>query len=158
MQTRRKFLRDCSLVTGAVALVPATVLAQQPVSPIPVSALPGFAQFFEHVNTPFDLQAGAHTIRLRLVAAHVLATASPAAPDAGNEKFSLHFQGPAGRPLTQDTYELAHPRLGRLALFIVPVGLPDSAQRHYEAVFNRPANARELARQMAQAPRPSALC
>jgi hypothetical protein len=48
------------------------------------------------------------------------------------ECFSLVFRVPDGAPLAQDTYELVHPLLGQLPLFLVPVG-PTQLQ----AVVNR---------------------
>jgi hypothetical protein len=51
------------------------------------------------------------------------------------EPFSLHFRGPRLPLLPQSIYAVAHPELGELALFLVPVeGGPDSVT--YEAVFN----------------------
>lgn len=52
------------------------------------------------------------------------------------EVFSLLFRGPAERPLGQGICPLEHERLGRLAIFLVPVGR-DEAGLLYEAVFNR---------------------
>ena len=41
------------------------------------------------------------------------------------------------RPLPQGLFELSHPDLGALEIFLVPVGVDGT--RHYEAVFNRSA-------------------
>ncbi len=58
-----------------------------------------------------------------------------AAP-GGYETFSLMLDGPAEPRLGQGIYELAHPRMGTHAIFIVPV--QDLAPGiRYEAVFNR---------------------
>ena len=38
------------------------------------------------------------------------------------ELFSLLFSGPPGTPLPQATYSVAHPELGALAIFLVPIG------------------------------------
>ncbi|MBI1765935.1 MAG: hypothetical protein HYR56_31405 [Acidobacteria bacterium] len=53
--------------------------------------------------------------------------------------FSLMFRGPADWPLRQRSYNVAHPKLGKLELFLVPVGKveKDAVARLYEAVFNR---------------------
>ncbi len=52
------------------------------------------------------------------------------------EVFSLIFLGPAEHFLSQGTYQLDHPKLGTLEIFLVPVGqLAGGFQ--YEAVFNR---------------------
>ena len=53
------------------------------------------------------------------------------------ESFSLLFEGPKDRPLSQGLFELSHPGLGALEIFLVPVGVDGT--RHYEAVFNRSA-------------------
>jgi hypothetical protein len=59
-------------------------------------------------------------------------------PDAGNEKFSLLFEGAKDRPLEQNTYTFEHSALGRFLIFIVPVFSAASPQACYEAIFNRP--------------------
>jgi hypothetical protein len=48
--------------------------------------------------------------------------------------FSLEFLGPPGPLLPQRIYCLEHPRLGRLEIFLVPLGREDRGVR-YEAVF-----------------------
>jgi hypothetical protein len=52
------------------------------------------------------------------------------------ESFSLIFRGPLDERLRQRTYQMTHHALGKLELFLVPVGKDDGA-RYYEAVFNR---------------------
>lgn len=52
------------------------------------------------------------------------------------EQFSLVFTCPALPWLPQGTYTFAHPDMGELALFIVPIGPTDGAMR-YESVFSR---------------------
>ena len=49
--------------------------------------------------------------------------------------FSLIFRGPLQPVLPQRIYALEHERLGRLEIFIVPVG-PEGGGMNYEAVFN----------------------
>ena len=49
--------------------------------------------------------------------------------------FSLFFRGPADAPLPQATYALEHDELGKLEIFIVPVGR-DEQGTDYEAAFN----------------------
>ncbi len=53
------------------------------------------------------------------------------------DSFSVLFEGPAGAPLAQDTYELHHPSLGAFPMFLSPVDLTDGSSQRYEAVFNR---------------------
>ncbi len=50
------------------------------------------------------------------------------------ESFSLQWDGPLAQPLAQATYLLAHPRLGEIAIFIVPIGRGPEHFR-YESIF-----------------------
>ena len=50
------------------------------------------------------------------------------------EPFTLTFVAEPG--LDQRIYELEHPRLGRLDLFLVPIGPGPDGRARYEAVFN----------------------
>jgi hypothetical protein len=54
---------------------------------------------------------------------------------AKREPFSLLFRGPRDFYLPQRIYQLEHPTLGALEIFLVPVG-PDDAGMRFEAVFN----------------------
>lgn len=51
-----------------------------------------------------------------------------------HEPFALTFVGEAG--LAQATYELDHASLGRLDVFLVPIGPAPDGRLLYEAVFN----------------------
>ena len=55
-------------------------------------------------------------------------------PGAQREPFSLLFRGPSQPLLEQSIAELEHESLGRLALFLVPLG-PDDRGMRYEAIF-----------------------
>ena len=101
------------------------------------------------VNTAFRVSVDSRTIELRLVGAKPTApsrSASMNSEDASNEKFSLLFSGPAGEPLSQDTHNFEHLRIGRFQMFIGPVGPREPGHRYYEAVFNRPVPGREPVR------------
>jgi len=50
------------------------------------------------------------------------------------QQFSLIFTGPATPVLPQATYELDHAELGRLLIFLVPLG-PREGRMRYEAAF-----------------------
>jgi hypothetical protein len=71
---------------------------------------------------------------LELVEANSL-TAWRGAPRS--EPFSLIFRGSPDRPLDQRIHTIEHDRLGRLDLFLVPIG-PGSDGRgpYYQAIFN----------------------
>jgi len=49
--------------------------------------------------------------------------------------FSILLRGPRERALPQGTYTIDHPSLGRVELFLVPVG-QGAATIDYEAIFN----------------------
>jgi len=55
--------------------------------------------------------------------------------DRGRRPFSLEFAGPADPIQPQATVELSHAVLGRLAVFIVPIGR-DTCDTRYQAIFN----------------------
>jgi len=155
MKTRRKFLLDCSFVIGVAALVPASALSGSENTAFSLVEIPGFDAFYQQLNTTFTLEHAGQTVELTLVEAvrGVMYSKSPEV--SANENFTLTFDGPAERALTQNTYEFVHPELGALAIFVTPVGKLRENYCRYEAVFSRPPNAAVLAAQLAQAPRPS---
>lgn len=51
------------------------------------------------------------------------------------EPFSVVLRGPRAPMLRQATYAVRHPSLGRLELFLVPLG-PDAQGPRYEVTFN----------------------
>ena len=55
-------------------------------------------------------------------------------PPRGRQPFSLVFRGPRHPVLPQHIYTLTNETLGRLEIFLVPIG-PDGAGLRYEAVF-----------------------
>ncbi len=88
--------------------------------------------FAQHISTNFSLaSADGESVELELVEA---TDKTPA--DIEGEQFSLVFRGPPQPALTQRIYTLEHPDMGKLELFLVPVGLDESG-RLYEAFFNR---------------------
>lgn len=52
------------------------------------------------------------------------------------EQFFLIFRGPIAPQFPQGIYTMEHEKLGKLDLFLVPVG-PDEAGMCYQVVFNR---------------------
>lgn len=95
----------------------------------------GRADFAEHLNTVFRAEAGPSEV-FELELTDVKAGDAWGA-DERQERFSLIFNGPADRLYPQRMYPLEHDRLGRLNLFIVPVGRAQDGRFLYEAVFNR---------------------
>jgi hypothetical protein len=90
--------------------------------------------FAPHEGTEFLVDAGgAGLVPLRLTSV----TRHPVQPDAPRvEPFSLVFTGPAAPALEQQIHALAHPALGLLEIFIVPIGPGPEGPSRYEAVFN----------------------
>lgn len=119
MTSRRKFIGDCSAFALAAAIIPATAVADR-------RAVLGFTAFAALVNSSFKARrSDGRAQALDLVRV-----------DGDGGAFSLLFSGEATRPLDQNTYRFAHPRIGRFEMFIVPVGRADGTHCYYEAVFD----------------------
>lgn len=78
---------------------------------------------------------GGHSIEVELIEVSPLATDASVATEGQRAAFSLLFRGPAATPLAQGTYLFEHSEVGKIELFIVPVG-EDDAGRSYEAIFS----------------------
>jgi hypothetical protein len=88
--------------------------------------------FAATVGTAYAADAGpAGTVELRLLSADA---AGGPVPGAARAPFSLVFSGPFEAQLPQATFLLAHPELGELPIFLVPIG-SDADGVRYEAVF-----------------------
>ena len=148
MDTRRRFIRDCSTIAASAALLPAAVMAAprrwREVSLADVA----FGILAAQVNSRFLLRnAAGEAQSLELIQAESTAGNSGLAHDGGLEKFSLLFRGTAAQPLGQDTYFFEHARLGRFQMFIARIGCENRSHCYYEAVFHRPApESRQLTR------------
>jgi hypothetical protein len=94
-----------------------------------------FQNFTPLVGTAFriELPDGALEMTLASVEPHGTRAPRPGVPGLRTEPFSLH--GPLRPILPQRTWDLAHPALGAVAVFLVPIGPKDGLMR-YEAVFN----------------------
>ena len=92
--------------------------------------------FRPHVGEVFSIDAGdAGTIDLELTEARTYDPSAPASDDSGNRSpFQLHFRGPAEPIVAQQICPLDNETLGRLEIFIVPIGRDESGTR-YEAIF-----------------------
>lgn len=55
--------------------------------------------------------------------------------DSNREPFTLIFKSDNKNPAAQGIYELSHPDMGTLGIFLVPVGADDTGVE-YEAIFN----------------------
>ena len=152
MPTRRKFLRDCS-IAAAVSFGPAAVLAEPRLGRGTSANRISCELFAGELNTVFRALIGSSSVRLALVEAARLPAAAPDAEDARNERFSLLFRGSVEEGLPQDTHLLDHPRIGRLAMFLVPIGSLDASHRYYEAIFNFPRDDAGLEVQVGRGPK-----
>ena len=86
------------------------------------------ASFLPHVGTEF----ASEIVALNLIEASALRSGQ-SHPEA-RPPFRLLFRGPAPM-LPQGIHALAHPALGQLALFIVPIAGNEGGFT-YEAIFN----------------------
>jgi hypothetical protein len=87
------------------------------------------ADFEPHIDTDFNVAETSAPLALQLLEVRALGTAL-----RSGGAFALTFRGPLAEPLPQAIYPLAHPRLGRLDIFIVPIARHNDGMR-YEAIF-----------------------
>jgi hypothetical protein len=85
-------------------------------------------------DQPHDPAAHGATLALELVEVEELG-AEQAVGSPRGRSFSLIFRDPSGTYLPQRIYSIEHPTLGRLDIFLVPIG-PDQGGMRYQAVFN----------------------
>jgi hypothetical protein len=83
------------------------------------------------VGSTFTIQVSADSsLSLELIAIESL----PTAPNARRQSFLLRFRTSERARIPQRIYGLDHPALGRMDVFLVPVG-PDQVGMRYDAVF-----------------------
>jgi len=139
MSTRRLFLK-LGTITGAAALVPVRSGAVPAGGPgLPAGGTRGL--FLSELHQAFVVEG--QGTPLRLVLDSVRDPDVLGAPGlAGHpECFSAAFLGPANAPLRQGTHRLVNRGLGRMDVFLVPVGRPRDGRQAYEAAFNSPVPA-----------------
>ncbi len=91
--------------------------------------------FSPHVNEDFFIRFDDDTvITLKLVAVDPLPVYRPLNEDE-RPPFSLKFEGPVDKVLSQATYPLQGEGIDLQHIFLVPVGQSETAIQ-YEAVFN----------------------
>ena len=94
--------------------------------------------FAAHLEEPFAIDLGTDFPGLEpLVLTLIKAEPIETSQDLGERRapFSLVFRGPGEPVLAQRIYALDNETLGRLEIFLVPIG-PDHEGTRYEAVFN----------------------
>lgn len=93
------------------------------------------AMFAEQTGKAFRLEReGGPPLDLVLVEARDLSLRS-GRPGPRGEPFALLFRGPVAPILPQRIYPLQNEALGRLEIFLVPIGA-DADGVKYEAIFN----------------------
>lgn len=90
-------------------------------------------EFSKHLNTAFHVTNREQPVDLTLTLVKGYLTKEH--EEAGMERFSAFFSGPADRYLPQGIYSLEHEVMGTLDLFLVPI-TKDGKGFQYEAVFN----------------------
>jgi hypothetical protein len=96
--------------------------------------------FLAHVNGKFQVQLdgteGEQTIEpLELALVEVSSLGTTIKESGKRQSFSILFLGPYQPVLPQQIYTLRHQKMGRLPLFLVPLGPRDEGML-YEAVFS----------------------
>lgn len=93
----------------------------------------GPQDFDAHVGTRFSLAVSGSTVELELRRVHRFPErqGSPR-PDP----FALEFAAPGRETFGQGTYEIDHPELGALSLFVVPGPPHDDGATGYDVTFN----------------------
>jgi hypothetical protein len=89
--------------------------------------------FEPHIGSTFILADGPEVPPLTLAAVE-RGQVQPGAPRT--EPFSLRFTSDRTSRVDQRTHALEHPAMGRLDLFLVPIGPGPDGLLRYEAVFN----------------------
>ena len=135
MPSRRTFIHNCSALAVSAVVMPVSAMAVPRARRQLLLAQVSAGTFNPFVNAVFAV----HDTEGRTQSLRLIQVARPASEaQSAGDSFALLFQGRVSRPLTQDTYSFEHTRLGRLEMFIVPVGRNDQRHSYYEAVFNRP--------------------
>jgi hypothetical protein len=142
--SRADFLKVCGLALGGAAVDPRVVEAFNSAAAHAggTSRAAGLrlhdataALFRAHLCTSFRVRSRGCGDDSR---AHlVLAEVSERRLTRNVEQFSLIFHAPPGTVIPDGIHTLEHAALGRLDLFIVPVGAPNVRRTVYQACFSR---------------------
>jgi len=118
--SRATFLKVCGAAVAGLALSPAAACSEP--------ALHSSARFLRQIGTTFTIDGVSRRVRLTDVSESRL--------HPHIEQFSLLFGGAAGDAIPHGTYTFRHAELGRIEMFITPVGAPGAAPV-YQACFSR---------------------
>jgi len=147
MNSRRKFIFDCSAVAAALTVAPLSSFSRPAISGGGMQSLEqmSYPVLAGQVNTTFRVRVSSRqVVELKLLKAP-LAPPTPVAlfrrapGDAGHEIFSLIFAGPKNELIPPAVHRFEHDHLGRFEMYIGQIGMPEAGSVRYEAGFNRPA-------------------
>ena len=146
MNSRRKFIFDCSAVVAALTVAPVGSFSRAAGLGARHTSLDqmDYSMLAGQVNTLFFVRlASGQRVGLKLLKAPLgqptpVRLGKPLPGDAGFEKFSLIFSGPKDAMLASAIHRFEHEQLGRFEMFIGQVGQPHPNDVRYEAGFNRP--------------------
>jgi hypothetical protein len=144
--TRRSVLKAAALA-GTALFLPSGMLdaSEEPAGPLGADARPIGTPTYRltrsmlagQVGSDFAAQSSAGSeLALRLVEVEDLPSATAANLVGSDVAFAARFRDSSGTLLSQGTYTLDHGSLGRLWMFLVPVGAPSADGQTYEAIFN----------------------
>jgi uncharacterized protein DUF6916 len=92
--------------------------------------------FSPHLGTRFQVDLdGQGALEVELIEAVALRPRSGGRISLRSEPFSLVMRGPLSPVLNQRIHRLSHEALGKIEVFLVPIG-PDEVGQRYEAIFN----------------------
>jgi hypothetical protein len=140
--SRRVFLKGVGMVVAGSALM---TIGYDRLAAARIPALLASAPtlvrstFASHLGDTFHIRLGSsNSLALQLFKVRDLRAASKSAAAVADpeQSFSLLFRGPSHQPLSQETYQFEHDRVGGFALLIAPMR-PEEDSRYYEAIFNR---------------------
>jgi hypothetical protein len=94
------------------------------------------ADFLPLVGQNFLLGSGIHKVRMQLVAAISHGRALDARPESvRREPFSLQFSAPQGMQLPAEIYDIKHPQIASMKVFMTQIGSQNIRLPRYEVVF-----------------------
>lgn len=149
VQSRRRFLSNCSRASLAVALAPFLLSKAQAATPWLETAKRAGANltYGKFVNQLYSVFRTSPVNLILVEATNLLHTTSdsPLLDNRvpGDEMFSLTFIGPVHPVLPQGTYTFAHKKMGTFQMFIVPGTFTGGTS--YHASFNRISSDIQLA-------------
>jgi hypothetical protein len=85
--------------------------------------------FTPHQDAVFEMHAADRVVALKLIKTELAGNSGRA-----GGAFSLLFAGPKGQWLPQAVYPVRHPALGKIDIFLVPIG-PLEGGNGYQAIF-----------------------